>query len=107
MIGLRDLPFTHLRSFEAMARRGSMKEAAEELGVAAGNLSKQLKELEGFIGAELIMRSPRGQLTPTGFALLLQLQEGLAMICLAVNRARAAAGTDAPATFRSRTRKQS
>lgn len=104
MIGIRDLPFTHLRSFEAMARRGSMKDAAEELGVAAGNLSKQLKELESFIGTELIRRSPRGELTPVGFSLLVELQNGFGIICEAVASARAETGATAAVGFKSRDR---
>lgn len=104
MTSVRELPFTHLRSFEAIARRGSLKEAAAELGVAAGNLSKQLRELESFIGSELIKRSPRGQLTPTGLRLLVQLQEGFSVICSAMDRARADSEGFAPVTFKSRDR---
>lgn len=107
MIGIRGIPFTHLRSFEAMARRGSMKDAAEELGIASGNLSKQLKELESFIGTELIRRSPRGEVTPAGLNLLVQLQSGFGIICAAVNRARAENGATASIGFKSRARRTS
>lgn len=104
MIYTKDLPFTHLKAFEAIGRRGSMKEAADELGVAAGNLSKQLKELEALVGAQLIRRSPRGQLTEPGLKLLIQLQEGFGIISAAINQARAESGANDPVAFRSRSR---
>ena len=43
-------PLNAVRSFEAAARRGSLTEAAEELGVTHGAVSRQVGLLEAWLG---------------------------------------------------------
>ena len=49
----RDLPLYALRGFEATARRGSLTEAARELGVSYSAISHQIRKLEAILGAGL------------------------------------------------------
>ncbi len=57
----------HLRYFYEIARTGSMKRAAERLGVSQPALSKQTSALEEVLGFPLFHRSPKGmELTPDG-----------------------------------------
>jgi LysR family glycine cleavage system transcriptional activator len=59
-----------LQYFEAVARHGSVKAAAEEYGVSASAISHKLSELSGFLGEELVTRSGRGiRLTEPGVRL--------------------------------------
>lgn len=59
-----------LQYFEAVARHGSVKAAAEEHGVSASAISHKLSELSGFLGEELVARSGRGiRLTEHGVRL--------------------------------------
>jgi DNA-binding transcriptional LysR family regulator len=56
-----------LQCFEAVARRGSVKAAAEELGVSQSAISHQLRELTRALGEQLLVRSGRGlAVTPSG-----------------------------------------
>lgn len=48
-----------LRAFEAAARRGSIKEAANELSVTPGAVSQQIKSLEADLGVPLFVRKTR------------------------------------------------
>ena len=60
-------PLTALRAFEAAARRGSVSEAAAELHVTHGAVSRQVKALEARLGLTLFERDGRGlQLTDAG-----------------------------------------
>lgn len=62
-------PLTALRSFEAVARHGSVTRAARELGVTQTAVSHQLATLERFLGEELVRRVPAGvTCTPAGQA---------------------------------------
>jgi DNA-binding transcriptional LysR family regulator len=55
------------RYFVAIARRGSLRSAAEDLHIAQSALSRQLQNLEAFVGASLFERHARGvTLTPAG-----------------------------------------
>jgi LysR family transcriptional regulator, glycine cleavage system transcriptional activator len=65
---MRDLPPPNaLRAFEAAARHGNLSKAAVELHVTHGAVSRQVKQLEDFLGCELFHRLPRGlQLTARG-----------------------------------------
>ena len=58
----------HLRYFVAVAETGSLTEAAENrLHTSQPSLSRQLRDLEVEIGAQLLVRGPRGvTLTPAG-----------------------------------------
>src|SRR6185312_2446361 len=56
-----------LKAFEAAARHGNLSKAAIELHVTHGAVSRQVKQLEDFLGCELFHRLPRGlQLTALG-----------------------------------------
>lgn len=60
-------PLNALRAFDASARRRSFTGAAAELHVTHGAVSRQVKELERFLGTALFERRPRGlELTPAG-----------------------------------------
>lgn len=65
---MRDLPPPNaLKAFEAAARHGNLSKAAIELHVTHGAVSRQVKQLEDFLGCELFHRLPRGlQLTALG-----------------------------------------
>jgi len=59
-----------LRAFEAVARNGSMKEAAEELSVTPGAVSQLVKKLEDQMDVTLLKRVNRGfELTQPGIRL--------------------------------------
>lgn len=52
-------PISWLTAFEAVARLNSVTEAAKELSLTQGAVSRQLKKLESLIGVELMVRSGR------------------------------------------------
>src|SRR5690242_3730465 len=56
---LRLPPMNALRAFDAVARRGSILKAADELGVARGAVRQQLAVLETFFGIVLFQRDGR------------------------------------------------
>ena len=57
---MRELPpLNALRAFEAAARRGSFKGAAEELHVTPTAISHQIRHLEDLLGCALFYRRPR------------------------------------------------
>jgi LysR family transcriptional activator of nhaA len=61
------LNYHHLRYFWYTAREGSLRKAAEELGVSQPSISAQIHQLEESLGAALFRKSGRGQvLTDTG-----------------------------------------
>lgn len=53
-------PLTALRSFEAVARLGSISQAASELHVTHSAISQQIKLLENLLGLALFVREGRG-----------------------------------------------
>lgn len=60
-------PLNSLVAFEAAARYLSFTQAAEELNVTQGAISRQIKHLEDYLGRALFIRSKRSLvLTPTG-----------------------------------------
>lgn len=67
----RDLPSLNaLRAFETMARSGSVSQAAEQLNVTHGAVSRQLKILEDALGISLFVKDGRGlKLTDPGMRL--------------------------------------
>jgi len=85
-----DLPSLNgLRAFEAVARKGSIREAASELFVTPGAVSQQVKVLEEALGASLFRRHKRGLiLTEQGAALYPVLTEAFQSMALAINRLR-------------------
>lgn len=60
-------PLNALRAFEAVARLGSLKRAADELHVTHGAISRQLRTLEETLGVALLQKEGRGvKLTDAG-----------------------------------------
>jgi len=74
---MRNLPpLTMLRVFEEVARHRSFNRAAEALNVTQGAVSRQIKQLEVYLGISLFLRTPRGlTLTAAGNALAPHLGE--------------------------------
>ena len=63
--------FDRLMEFAAVARCGSMREAAAELGISGATLSARLRGFEGQIGTKLFEKCGNGvMLTPAGELLL-------------------------------------
>jgi LysR family glycine cleavage system transcriptional activator len=61
---------TGLNTFDACARHGSLTQAAGELGVTLGAVSRQVKSLEADLGSALFKRHHRGvELTQVGLEL--------------------------------------
>ena len=82
----------HLRYFIAVAEEGSLTLAAEKrLHTAQPSLSRQIRDLEYEVGAQLMRRSVRGiQLTDAGKAFLDHARLALAQVDAAVELARRA-----------------
>lgn len=60
-------PMNSLIVFEAAARHLSFTKAADELNVTQGAISRQIRQLEEYLGKELFIRANRNiSLTPTG-----------------------------------------
>ncbi|BEV71486.1 MULTISPECIES: transcriptional regulator GcvA [unclassified Paludibacterium] len=74
-------PLNSLRVFEAAARLESFSAAASELFVTHGAVSKQIKQLEDWLGMALFeRRGGRVRLTDAGWRYLVQVQDGLDLI---------------------------
>jgi DNA-binding transcriptional LysR family regulator len=72
---------TGLRYFSTVARRGSIREAAEELHVAQSALSRQIQKLEHDLGVPLFQRHARGvELTSAGEIFLRHARSSLRQI---------------------------
>lgn len=64
---MKSPPLKALRTFDAAARHSSFTAAAEALSVTHGAVSRQIQQLEEFLGRPLFKRVPRGvELTPAG-----------------------------------------
>jgi len=83
----------HFRYFIAVAETGSLTEAAERrLHTSQPSLSRQIRDLEIEVGAELLTRVPRGvQLTAAGKAFLDHARMALMQVDATVEAARKAA----------------
>jgi DNA-binding transcriptional LysR family regulator len=68
---MRQLPSLNmLRVFEEVVRHRSFSQAALGLNVTQGAVSRQIKQLEDYLGVALFIRTPQGlSLTETGIAL--------------------------------------
>lgn len=64
MQNLNAIPLSALRAVEAIVRNGTLRRAADELGVTAGALSQRLAKAEAALGQTLFIRTPSG-LEPT------------------------------------------
>ncbi|GLR13055.1 DNA-binding transcriptional activator GcvA [Chitinimonas prasina] len=74
-------PLNALRSFESAARLESFSAAANELFVTHGAVSKQIKQLEEWLGVKLFERvGGRVKLSEVGWRYLVQVQDGLDII---------------------------
>ena len=75
------LPFTALRTFEAVSRLRGFGRAAEELGVTQSAVSQQVKSLEEWLGQRLLHRGS-GRVTPTpgGERLAIAVRQGFGQI---------------------------
>ena len=91
MNGRPRLPLTGLRVFEAAARHESFLNAAEELAITLGAVSRQIKALEVELAVRLFERFNRAvRLTDTGRRLATGVRQGLARMEEAVAEARGA-----------------
>src|SRR4030088_1841271 len=88
----------HLRYFVAVAEAGSLTVAAERtLHTSQPSLSRQIRDLEDEVGAQLLRRSARGiELTPAGRAFLDHARSVLSQVEAAAEAARRAAGPAKP-----------
>ena len=78
-----------LRIFEAAARLGSFKKAAEELVVTPSAVSHQVSELESLLGVQLFKRVSQGiELTPAARLCLPKLQQGLECVRESIDQLR-------------------
>ncbi|KFC70576.1 Transcriptional regulator, LysR family [Devosia sp. LC5] len=53
-------PLVMLRAFEAVARMGSMRKAADDIGVSHTVVSRHVRNLEHWLGRPLVTATPRG-----------------------------------------------
>jgi LysR family hca operon transcriptional activator len=83
----------HLRYFVAVVEEGSLTTAAEKrLHTSQPSLSRQIRDLEDEVGADLLSRSVHGvELTAAGLAFLEHARVALAQVDAAVEAARRAA----------------
>ncbi len=80
-------PLNAVKAFEAAGRNGSLSHAAAELGVTHGAISRQIKILEQWLGARLLVKSGRGiSLTVQGREFLLDTIRILDELALASDR---------------------
>jgi LysR family glycine cleavage system transcriptional activator len=95
-------PLNAIRAFEAAARHASFKEAAGELGVTPGAISRHIALLEDWLGPPALFRrlNRRVALTSTGAALLAETAPALDRLAGAAQRHRAQEGAAAPAVLR-------
>nr|WP_210301821.1 LysR substrate-binding domain-containing protein [Methylobacterium brachythecii] len=99
------MPLNALRAFAIAARSRNLTEAAEQLGVTHGAVSKQIVALEDWLGQSLFSRHKRTlELTPYGRILADRVGEslrGIAEACAYVrrDRTRKVISVEAPATF--------
>lgn len=89
-IHIRSAPLGAIRAFEAAARLGSFKLAAQELSVTPAAISHQLAALEEYLGTPLFVRSNRlVQLTTKGRQFSTQVTSAFAQLQTAMQEASA------------------
>ncbi len=87
-------PLTALLAFEAAARNGSVKDAAAELNVTPGAVSRQIRTVEDELATPLFTRVHRGiELTPEGADLSASISRGLADMSVVCQRIRQRPGS--------------
>src|ERR1700733_2027178 len=95
-------PLNALRAFEAAPRLGSFKDAATELAVTHGAISRHVRLLEDWLGPPALFRrlNRRVELTSPGAALLAETGTALDRLSAAADRHKARDGRAAPAVLR-------
>jgi DNA-binding transcriptional LysR family regulator len=90
---MKSIPHAQLETFVAIAQNGSLRRAAEILGLQPPAVSYQLKSLESWIGTPLFIRTTRSvTLTDAGRSLLARAQPALSELAGAVEDARDTGG---------------
>ena len=85
----------HLRYFVCVAEEGNVSRAAVRLHISQPPLTRQIRQLEGEVGARLFTRTPKGvDLTDAGAVFLAEARQVLAQADLAAARALRAAQGD-------------
>ncbi|MEM9061794.1 MAG: LysR substrate-binding domain-containing protein [Pseudomonadota bacterium] len=70
-----------LQAFDAAAKRSNLSKAAEDLGVTHGAVSRQIKQLEQYLGVALLRRLPGGvDLTDAGARLYAATQQAFKVL---------------------------
>ena len=101
-------PLTALRAFDAAVRTGNFTRAGESLHVTQGAISRQIRQLEQWLGKPVFLRQPQGlALTPAGSLLAHSLESAFGTIQDAVEQigslgARQRISVNVPETFASR-----
>lgn len=86
---LNRLPLATLEVFDAIARHGSLRAAADALGIKPSTVSHQLKSLEERLGEALFIRTTRSiNLTEAGRALFRGTEPAFSQLAVAVDGAR-------------------
>ena len=81
------LPLLALRAFSETTLLGSLKAAAERMGVTPGAISQQIRSLEGYLEQPLFFRNGRSvALTDAGFDLLSTTQSMLQQLAVGIRR---------------------
>jgi len=87
-------PFAAIRAFEAAARHGNLRAAAEELFLSISAVSHQVRSLEQFLGVQLFLRAHNAlELTDVGRDYMCTLAEALDLIAAATARTEAVRNT--------------
>ena len=88
MKNLNRVHLSALRTVEAVARLGSLRAAADELGVTVGAVSQQVQNAENQLGRTLFERHPKGlRKTPLGNEVARHLSNAMAELSAAVHLA--------------------
>jgi len=101
-------PLTALRAFDAAVRTGNFTRAGEALHVTQGAISRQIRQLEDWLGKPVFVRQHEGlTLTPAGSVLAQSLESAFGTIQAAVEQigslgARQRICVNVPETFASR-----
>src|SRR6202163_63420 len=84
-----EMELRHLRYFVAVAEAGSLTVAAQKLHTSQPSLSRQIRDLEDEVGAQLLTRRARGiELTAAGRTFLEHARVALAQVAAAAEAAR-------------------
>lgn len=86
-------PLLMLRAFEATARTGSMRKAADDLALSHTVISRHVRNLEGWMGRKLLLTGPKGvALTDEGRILMASVSRAFGLIASATEQIRSVRG---------------